>query len=136
VWYVERQLFRVTLGDLLILVLIRTIQHNIATVRDKYLHTNCLAALANMSANFRQLHQYVAQRIVDLFKLLSKRHEKMAEMMRRASEQPDPTQDYVCILEMSPQLRVLIYLCLSFQSLSFLTLCIHPCLSVCLLTDG
>ncbi|OBS70152.1 hypothetical protein A6R68_01309, partial [Neotoma lepida] len=31
---------------------------------DKYLHTNCLAALANMSAQFRSLHQYAAQRII------------------------------------------------------------------------
>lgn len=32
--------------------------------QDKYLHTNCLAALANMSAQFRSLHQYAAQRII------------------------------------------------------------------------
>lgn len=32
--------------------------------QDKYLHTNCLAALANMSAQFRCLHQYAAQRII------------------------------------------------------------------------
>lgn len=32
--------------------------------QDKYLHTNCLAALANMSAQFRTLHQYAAQRII------------------------------------------------------------------------
>ncbi len=32
--------------------------------QDKYLHTNCLAALANMSAQFRNLHPYVTQRIV------------------------------------------------------------------------
>ncbi|XP_062511893.1 dymeclin-like isoform X2 [Corticium candelabrum] len=97
-WYNERQLSQVTLGDLLVLVLIRTIQHNIATVRDKYLHTNSLAALANMSANLRQLHQYVAQRIVDLFQLLARRHKKMAASMRRAPEQPDSGQDYVADL--------------------------------------
>lgn len=33
-------------------------------LQDKYLHTNCLAALANMSAQFRCLHQYAAQRII------------------------------------------------------------------------
>ena len=27
----------------------------------RYLHTNCLAALANMSSQFRNLHPYVAQ---------------------------------------------------------------------------
>jgi len=33
-------------------------------LQDKYLHTNCLAALANMSAQFTNLHQYVAQKLV------------------------------------------------------------------------
>uniref|UniRef100_A0A8C8D146 Dymeclin n=1 Tax=Oncorhynchus tshawytscha TaxID=74940 RepID=A0A8C8D146_ONCTS len=60
-WYSERQLTEISLGSLLILVVIRTIQYNMTRTRDKYLHTNCLAALANMSAQFRCLHQYAAQ---------------------------------------------------------------------------
>uniref|UniRef100_A0A4W2BU27 Dymeclin n=1 Tax=Bos indicus x Bos taurus TaxID=30522 RepID=A0A4W2BU27_BOBOX len=63
-WYSERVLTEISLGSLLILVVIRTIQYNMTRTRDKYLHTNCLAALANMSAQFRSLHQYAAQRIV------------------------------------------------------------------------
>ncbi|CAB1352057.1 unnamed protein product, partial [Coregonus sp. 'balchen'] len=55
-WYSERQLTEISLGSLLILVVIRTIQFNMTRTRDKYLHTNCLAALANMSAQFRCLH--------------------------------------------------------------------------------
>uniref|UniRef100_A0A4W4E4L4 Dymeclin n=1 Tax=Electrophorus electricus TaxID=8005 RepID=A0A4W4E4L4_ELEEL len=63
-WYTERVLTEISLGSLLILVVIRTIQFNMTRTRDKYLHTNCLAALANMSAQFRCLHQYAAQRII------------------------------------------------------------------------
>uniref|UniRef100_W5N140 Dymeclin n=1 Tax=Lepisosteus oculatus TaxID=7918 RepID=W5N140_LEPOC len=63
-WYTERTLSEISLGSLLILVVIRTIQFNMTRTRDKYLHTNCLAALANMSAQFRCLHQYAAQRII------------------------------------------------------------------------
>uniref|UniRef100_G3PW06 Dymeclin n=1 Tax=Gasterosteus aculeatus aculeatus TaxID=481459 RepID=G3PW06_GASAC len=63
-WYSERTLTEISLGSLLILVVIRTIQFNMTRTRDKYLHTNCLAALANMSAQFRCLHQYAAQRII------------------------------------------------------------------------
>ncbi|XP_041437020.1 dymeclin isoform X1 [Xenopus laevis] len=63
-WYTERVLTEISLGSLLILVVIRTIQFNMTRTRDKYLHTNCLAALANMSAQFRSLHQYAAQRII------------------------------------------------------------------------
>ncbi|XP_073069139.1 dymeclin isoform X2 [Manis javanica] len=104
-WYSERVLTEISLGSLLILVVIRTIQYNMTRTRDKYLHTNCLAALANMSAQFRSLHQYAAQRIIrtvstllylllpltsmdfqifgfirySLFSLLSKKHNKVLE---------------------------------------------------------
>uniref|UniRef100_A0A8C3N150 Dymeclin n=1 Tax=Geospiza parvula TaxID=87175 RepID=A0A8C3N150_GEOPR len=78
-WYAERVLTEISLGSLLILVVIRTIQYNMTRTRDKYLHTNCLAALANMSAQFRSLHQYAAQRIISLFSLLSKKHNKVLE---------------------------------------------------------
>lgn len=46
-------------------------------MRDKYLHTNCLAALANMSAKFHDLHPYVCQRIISLFNLLTKKRAKI-----------------------------------------------------------
>ena len=63
-WFKERSVGDISLGGLLILVVIRTIQYNMTRMRDKYLHTNCLAALANMSAHFHSLHPYVSQRIV------------------------------------------------------------------------
>lgn len=44
---------------------------------DKYLHTNCLAALANMSSKFHDLHPYVCQRINSLFNLLAKKRIKI-----------------------------------------------------------
>lgn len=50
-------------------------------MRDKYLHTNCLAALANMSGQFRSLHPYVAQRLVSLFETLAKKHARLASDM-------------------------------------------------------
>jgi hypothetical protein len=45
--------------------------------KDKYLHTNCLAALANMSSKFLNLHPYVCQRLNSLFNLLSKKRTKI-----------------------------------------------------------
>ncbi|XP_060076610.1 dymeclin-like [Ylistrum balloti] len=64
-WFKERPISEITLGGLLILVVIRTIQYNMTRMRDKYLHTNCLAALANMSSQFTNLHPYVSQRLFD-----------------------------------------------------------------------
>ena len=46
-------------------------------MRDKYLHTNCLAALANMSSKFNNLHPYVCQRLNSLFNLLAKKRTKI-----------------------------------------------------------
>lgn len=77
-WYTERALSELSLGGLLILVVIRTIQYNMLKMRDKYLHTNCLAALANMSAQFRDLHPYVSQRLVSLFETLAKKYQKLS----------------------------------------------------------
>lgn len=52
-------------------------------MRDKYLHTNCLAALANMSGQFRSLHPYVAQRLVSLFETLAKKHARLETDIKR-----------------------------------------------------
>ncbi|XP_064595976.1 dymeclin-like [Liolophura sinensis] len=86
-WFKERVISEITLGGLLILVVIRTIQYNMTRMRDKYLHTNCLAALANMSAHFRNLHPYVAQRIVSLFAQLCKKHTRLIEQIRLSAVQ-------------------------------------------------
>lgn len=81
-WYTERSISEISLGGLLILVVIRTIQYNMLKMRDKYLHTNCLAALANMSGQFRQLHPYVAQRLVSLFETLAKKHARLDQQLK------------------------------------------------------
>ncbi|KAK6315671.1 dymeclin-like [Coregonus clupeaformis] len=122
-WYSERSLTEISLGSLLILVVIRTIQFNMTRTRDKYLHTNCLAALANMSAQFRCLHQYSAQRIISLFALLSKKHNKVLEQAtqslrgpRRADDSsvlPDYAQDLNVIEEVIRMMLEIINSCLS-----------------------
>ncbi|XP_068711607.1 dymeclin-like [Montipora capricornis] len=82
-WYTERVITNITLGGLLVLVVLRTIQYNMTKMRDKYLHTNCLATLANMSSQFHALHPYVTQRIVSLYALLSKKHAKVMEHIKQ-----------------------------------------------------
>ncbi|CAL8119884.1 unnamed protein product [Orchesella dallaii] len=83
-WYTERNLTEISLGGIIILVIIRTIQYNILKMRDKYLHTNCLAALANMSSKFRSLHPYVTQRLISLFETLAKRHSKLLKKLEES----------------------------------------------------
>ncbi|XP_069369506.1 dymeclin isoform X1 [Paralichthys olivaceus] len=120
-WYTERSLTDISLGSLLILVVIRTIQFNMTRTRDKYLHTNCLAALANMSAQFRCLHQYAAQRIISLFALLSKKHNKVLEQATQSlrgrqadnTALPDYAQDLNVIEEVIRMMLEIINSCLS-----------------------
>ena len=54
-------------------------------MRDKYLHTNCLAALANMSSQFQHLNPSVTQRIISLFNLLSRKHSKLLDLLQQQS---------------------------------------------------
>ncbi|XP_021069918.1 dymeclin isoform X1 [Mus pahari] len=121
-WYSERVLTEISLGSLLILVVIRTIQYNMTRTRDKYLHTNCLAALANMSAQFRSLHQYAAQRIISLFSLLSKKHNKVLEQATQSLRGslsssdvplPDYAQDLSVIEEVIRMMLEIINSCLT-----------------------
>ncbi|XP_068780835.1 dymeclin isoform X2 [Struthio camelus] len=121
-WYAERVLTEISLGSLLILVVIRTIQYNMTRTRDKYLHTNCLAALANMSAQFRSLHQYAAQRIISLFSLLSRKHNKVLEQATQSlrgslssndSPLPDYAQDLNVIEEVIRMMLEIINSCLT-----------------------
>ncbi|XP_003505874.1 dymeclin isoform X1 [Cricetulus griseus] len=121
-WYSERVLTEISLGSLLILVVIRTIQYNMTRNKDKYLHTNCLAALANMSAQFRSLHQYAAQRIISLFSLLSKKHNKVLEQATQSLRGslsssdvplPDYAQDLSVIEEVIRMMLEIINSCLT-----------------------
>uniref|UniRef100_A0A8I4A5Q6 Dymeclin n=1 Tax=Callithrix jacchus TaxID=9483 RepID=A0A8I4A5Q6_CALJA len=121
-WYSERVLTEISLGSLLILVVIRTVQYNMTRTRDKYLHTNCLAALANMSAQFRSLHQYAAQRIISLFSLLSKKHNKVLEQATQSLRGslssndvplPDYAQDLNVIEEVIRMMLEIINSCLT-----------------------
>jgi len=91
IWYNERTISEVSLGDLLISIVLRAVQYNMARMRDKYLHTNCLAALANMSNQFQNLHTFVSQRIISLFQLLSRKHLKIIETIEQSSSKSATT---------------------------------------------
>ena len=66
-------------------------------MRDKYLHTNCLAALANMSGQFRSLHPYVAQRLVSLFETLAKKHSRLDAQLKQPGTVEEGEESVVAI---------------------------------------
>ncbi|VDD81662.1 unnamed protein product [Mesocestoides corti] len=83
---VDRQVAGVSLGSLLVLVLTRTIQHHLNQLRDKYLHINSLAALANLSPKITNLHPYVSQALVGLLQKLVKRHKRLVNEVRTLND--------------------------------------------------
>lgn len=124
-WYTERAITELSLGGLLILVVIRTIQYNMLKMRDKYLHTNCLAALANMSSQFRSLHPYVSQRIVSLFETLARKHSRLVDGLRGVDtddiedgfdEVSDAVQDAAVLEEVLRMVLEIVNSCLVHQT--------------------
>ncbi|XP_077247325.1 uncharacterized protein LOC143887097 [Tasmannia lanceolata] len=79
-WYEERLLHHTSLGSLMVIVLIRTVKYNLSKLRDIYLHTNCLATLANMAPHVHRLSAYASQRLVSLFDMLSRKYTKLADL--------------------------------------------------------
>ncbi|KAL9240845.1 hypothetical protein vseg_015021 [Gypsophila vaccaria] len=79
-WYQERRLHHTSLGSLMVVVLIRTVKYNLSRLQDIYLHTNCLATLANMAPHVHRLDAYASQRLVSLFHMLSRKYAKLAEI--------------------------------------------------------
>ncbi|CAO2182735.1 unnamed protein product [Urochloa humidicola] len=79
-WYHERLMHQTSLGSLMVVILIRTIKYNLSKLRDVYLHTNCLAILANMAPHVHRLSAYASQRLVSLFDMLSRKYAKLAEL--------------------------------------------------------
>ncbi|KAL5964420.1 Dymeclin [Taenia solium] len=79
---VDRQLTGVSVGSLLVYVLTRTIRHHLNQLRDKYLHINSLAALANLSPKITNLHPYVSQALK-----LVKRHKRLVNEIRTLNDQ-------------------------------------------------
>lgn len=79
-WYQERLLHQTSLGSLMVIVLIRTVKYNLSKLRDVYLHTNCLAILANMAPHVHRVSSYASQRLVSLFDMLSRKYTKLAEL--------------------------------------------------------
>jgi len=62
---------------------------NMAHTKDKYLHTNCLAMLANMSSKFINLNPYACQKLFSFYTTLVKRHTKTVEKIQLTSLKQD-----------------------------------------------
>lgn len=95
-------------------------------MRDKYLHTNCLAALANMSGQFRELHPYVSQRFVSLFETIAKKYQRLNKQMDNSKnsnevavtvnqDATDLEQDIAVLEEVMRMVLEILNSCMSLQ---------------------
>lgn len=60
---------------------------NTIKTRDRYLHTNCLAALANISSNFKNLDPYVCHKLTSLLILMMKKHVRLIQNIRNIEDE-------------------------------------------------
>ncbi|KAJ3349953.1 hypothetical protein GGF32_005169 [Allomyces javanicus] len=77
-WLGDRRILALSLADLTVLVLMRVIQGNLATVRDRYLHAQCAAVLANLARGWQHVHPAVALRLVRWVDVVARRVAKLA----------------------------------------------------------
>jgi len=107
-WYKEHILQQISLGGLLVILLARTVQHNAAHSQDAYVHTNCLAALANMAPAYKKLHPQAARSLVSLYDVLSRKyaklcryHEARLPLRAGATDEADELQLYDDLLRIA-----------------------------------
>lgn len=90
-FYAEANLSNISLGSTMILVLLKTLQSNLYSPRDNYVHTNCLAILSNIapvpdpidstlsSTSGIKLHPAACLKLVALLSTLSRKYAKLME---------------------------------------------------------
>ncbi|CAL1411269.1 unnamed protein product [Linum trigynum] len=105
-WYQEHLLHQTSLGSLMVIILIRTVKYNLSKLKDLYLHTTCLATLANMAPHVHRLSPYASQRLVSLFYMLSRKYNKLAERIDEKRGKGGLVVENDLALDMSAELHI------------------------------
>ncbi|KAG5453854.1 Dymeclin [Clonorchis sinensis] len=92
-WSANRRISSVSRGSLLILILLRTIRYHLNRLKDRYLHVNILAALANLSAKVTNMHSFVSDSFMCVLQLLAKRYNRTVEQLRLLSSKETQSVD-------------------------------------------
>jgi len=72
-WYKEAILYKISLGSLIMLILLRKLQTNFAHSKDLFLHSNLLACLSNLSGNASHVHAHTSQKLISLLSYCSRK---------------------------------------------------------------
>jgi hypothetical protein len=133
-WFKERVVKNISVGSLMLMMLLKVMQQNLTQVfchcifcikahctnrmccvqvRDVYLHSNCLATLANMSPHITHLHPLCAERLLSLLRLL---HKKIVKLNRQLNESESDATDNIqqemdMLCELARVLLEMLFLC-------------------------
>lgn len=88
-WFSERMLTNVSLGSLIYIILLKTIQLNASKLQDGYLHSNCFAALANMAPSVQHIHSYASQRLMGVLYLMARKRKRLTDTLQQLDGQQD-----------------------------------------------
>ncbi|KER22170.1 hypothetical protein T265_14931, partial [Opisthorchis viverrini] len=102
-WSANRRISGVSRGSLLILILLRTIRYHLNRLKDRYLHVNILAALANLSAKVTNMHSFVSDSFMCILQLLAKRYNRTVEQLRLLSVKETQSVDDTSIANTDKQ---------------------------------
>ena len=102
-FYKARPLINMSMGSILVIVLVRVVRAKLGL--DLYLHTNCLAIIANMARDIRHLSSYACQRLISLFGDLHKSYRRQLAGKETAGRGPgNVTPEGVSIFEQKVEL--------------------------------
>ncbi|KAJ1981862.1 hypothetical protein H4R34_001916 [Dimargaris verticillata] len=80
-WLSDRASFKtMTLNQLVVLTLVRTLQQNFALHKDAFVHRCSLAALLNFSPHIHQVPALLAQRLLKVFDMVARRYLKITNL--------------------------------------------------------
>jgi len=79
-WFIDNNIKLISLSNFTLLILLKVIQINLGKYKDIYIHSNCLAILANLAIKMDNIHHYSAQKLIGLLDLVQKKYFKMKKL--------------------------------------------------------
>jgi hypothetical protein len=96
-WFAERAVSDISLGSLMLVMMLRTLQYNSTRAMDAFVHENCFAIISNMAPHVRGIENYCAQRVMSVVDVIGRRRKKREA---RAEVTEDETRLIVLLLEL------------------------------------
>jgi len=94
-WFMDNNLKKISLSNFTLIILLKVIQINLVKYKDIYLHSNCLAILANLSIKMDNIHHYAAQKLIGFLELIQKMYTKMKNKNKEESNEENDDMELI-----------------------------------------